>query len=91
MVFTFLKARGLEVGASLVEEDKLGLALDLEQQADLKGVQLLLPSDVVVANKFAADAETKVVPFDAIPAGWMVSADQQEAGLVFWLNRYIFA
>ena len=71
-MFTFLRARGLEVGASLVEEDKLGLAIDLEQQAQIKGVELLLPSDVIVADRFAADAQTRTVPIDAIPSGWMV-------------------
>ena len=74
MVFTFLKARGVQVGSSLVEADKLGLAQDLEQQAELRGVELLLPSDVVVADRFAADADTRIVPFDAIPEGWMVRA-----------------
>ncbi|KAK9811997.1 hypothetical protein WJX73_007131 [Symbiochloris irregularis] len=71
MVFTFLKARGISVGSSLVEEDKLGLALDLEQQAEIKGVQLLLPTDVVIADRFAADAEARVVSVNAIPDGWM--------------------
>ena len=72
MVFTFLRARGLEVGSSLVEEDKLGLAMDLEQQAAMRGVELLLPSDVIIADRFAADANSRTVPIDAIPKGWMV-------------------
>jgi phosphoglycerate kinase len=71
MVFTFLKARGLSVGGSLVEEDKLDLARELEAKAKAKGVQLLLPTDVVVADKFAPDANTKVVSVNAIPDGWM--------------------
>ncbi|CAG9466162.1 unnamed protein product [Pedinophyceae sp. YPF-701] len=71
MVFTFLKARGLNVGASLVEEDKLDLAKELEEKAAAKGVKLLLPTDVVVADKFAPDANTQTVGVDAIPDGWM--------------------
>merc|ERR1712199_135392 len=63
MVFTFLKARGVSTGASLVEDDQLELATKLEGIAKEKGV--------VVADKFAADAANKVVSVDAIPAGWM--------------------
>jgi len=71
MVFTFLKARGLNTGSSLVEEDQLELATKLEKIAKEKGVELILPSDVVIADKFAADANTQVVSADAIPDGWM--------------------
>ncbi|XP_008798227.1 phosphoglycerate kinase 3, cytosolic [Phoenix dactylifera] len=71
MMFTFYKAQGLSVGSSLVEEDKLDLATALIEKAKSKGVSLLLPTDVVVANKFAADADTKVVPASGIPDGWM--------------------
>ncbi len=71
MVFTFYKARGLNVGNSLVEEDKLALAKELETKAIAKGVQLLLPSDVVVADNFAPDANSQIAQIDAIPDGWM--------------------
>lgn len=71
MVFTFLKARGMSVGSSLVEEDKLDLAKSLEKIAAEKGVEIILPSDVVVADGFSADANTQVVAADAIPDGWM--------------------
>ncbi|PKU76445.1 phosphoglycerate kinase, cytosolic [Dendrobium catenatum] len=71
MVFTFYKAQGHGVGSSLVEEDKLGLATSLIEKAKSKGVSLLLPTDIVVADKFAADADSKVVPSSAIPDGWM--------------------
>jgi len=71
MVFTFLKARGIDTGASLVEDDQLELAKKLEKIAAEKGVKLFLASDVVVADKFAADAANKVVDINAIPAGWM--------------------
>jgi phosphoglycerate kinase len=71
MIFTFYKARGLSVGGSLVEEDKLELAKALEAKAKEKGVDLLLPTDVVVADKFAPDANAQTVSVDAIPDGWM--------------------
>uniref|UniRef100_A0A0E0JW27 Phosphoglycerate kinase n=4 Tax=Oryza TaxID=4527 RepID=A0A0E0JW27_ORYPU len=71
MIFTFYKAQGYAVGKSLVEEDKLELATSLIEKAKAKGVSLLLPTDVVVADKFAADAESKTVAASAIPDGWM--------------------
>ncbi|KAJ6357370.1 hypothetical protein OIU78_005262 [Salix suchowensis] len=71
MIFTFYKAQGLPVGSSLVEEDKLGLATSLLEKAKAKGVSLLLPSDVIIADKFAPDANSKIVPASAIPDGWM--------------------
>jgi len=71
MIFTFYKARGLSVGKSLVEEDKLELAKSLEAKAKERGVQLLLPTDVIVADKFSADAESQIVSVENIPDGWM--------------------
>ncbi len=71
MIFTFYKARGLSVGKSLVEEDKLELAKSLEAMAQERGVELLLPTDVVVADQFASDAQSQIVPIDRIPDGWM--------------------
>jgi len=71
MIFTFYKARGLSVGKSLVEEDKLELAKSLEAKAKERGVELLLPTDVVVADKFAPDANSQVVSIENIPDGWM--------------------
>jgi phosphoglycerate kinase len=71
MIFTFYKARGLNVGKSLVEDDKLELARALEAKAKEKGVQLLLPTDVVVADNFSADANTQTVDVNHIPDGWM--------------------
>jgi len=71
MVFTFYKARGLSVGKSLVEDDKLELAKSLEAKAKERGVTFLLPTDVIVADKFAADANTKTVSVENIPDGWM--------------------
>mmetsp|Transcript_22929 Transcript_22929/g.52930 ORF Transcript_22929/g.52930 Transcript_22929/m.52930 type:complete len:417 (-) Transcript_22929:517-1767(-) len=71
MVFTFLKARGLETGSSLVEEDQLELASKLEKIAAEKGIDFILPTDVIVADKFAADAATQTVSVESIPEGWM--------------------
>ena len=71
MIFTFYKALGKDVGSSLVEDDKIDLAKELMAKAEEKGVKLLLPSDVVVADAFAADAKTQTVSVDAIPDGWM--------------------
>jgi phosphoglycerate kinase len=71
MIFTFYKARGLSVGKSLVEEDKLELAKELEAKAKAKGVEFLLPTDVVVADKFAPDANSQIVSVENIPDGWM--------------------
>jgi phosphoglycerate kinase len=71
MIFTFYKARGLAVGNSLVEEDKLELAKSLEAKAKAQGVELLLPTDVVVADNFAPDANAQTVSIENIPDGWM--------------------
>jgi phosphoglycerate kinase len=71
MIFTFYKAQGLKVGSSLVEEDKLELATSLLETAKSNGVSILLPSDVVIADKFAPDANSKTVSATDIPDGWM--------------------
>jgi phosphoglycerate kinase len=71
MIFTFYKARGLAVGKSLVEEDKLELAKDLERIAKERNVQLLLPTDVVIADDFKPDANAQTVAVENIPDGWM--------------------
>lgn len=71
MVFTFLKAKDLSVGTSLVEDDYVETAKEVLAKAEKLGKKILLPSDIVVADKFAADAETKIVATDAIPDGWM--------------------
>lgn len=71
MIFTFYKARGLSVGKSLVEDDFVELAKKLEAKAKEKGVTLLLPTDVVVADNFAPDANAQTVSIDSIPDGWM--------------------
>ncbi len=71
MIFTFYKARGLSVGKSLVEDDKLELAKALEEKAKSKGVQLLLPTDVVLADDFSPTANSQISSISSIPDGWM--------------------
>jgi phosphoglycerate kinase len=71
MVFTFLKAKGYNVGTSLVEDDFVETAKEVMDKAEKLGKTILLPSDIVIADNFAADANTKVVAADAIPDGWM--------------------
>jgi phosphoglycerate kinase len=71
MIFTFYKARGLSVGKSLVEEDKLELAKALEIKAKERGVEFLLPTDVILADNFAPDANAQTVDINNIPDGWM--------------------
>ena len=71
MAYTFFKAQGGEVGNSLVEADKLDLALDVLQRAKEKGVNVLLPKDSVIADKFDNAANTQITINTAIPEGWM--------------------
>ncbi len=71
MAYTFFKALGGNIGNSLVEEDKLELAKELIQKAKAKGVELHLPIDSIIADKFAADANTKIASNNAIEPGWM--------------------
>tara|TARA_B110000208_G_scaffold12981_1_gene15843 strand:+ start:140 stop:1345 length:1206 start_codon:yes stop_codon:yes gene_type:complete len=71
MVFTFLKAQGMEIGASLLEDEMQEMARDLVVKAEASGVRLLLPRDVVVAESVEPGAPHRVVAADAIPAGWI--------------------
>jgi len=95
MCFTFLLAQGYSVGTSLKEDDWVERAGEMIAKADQKGVKLLLPVDVVCADKFAEDAATKTVPVDAIPDNMMgldigpetvklYAAAIAEAKTVFW-------
>jgi phosphoglycerate kinase len=72
MANTFLKAEGYEIGDSLFEEGKVELARDLVGMARRNTLTLLLPVDVVVADRFAADAQHKVVAADDVQAGWRI-------------------
>jgi phosphoglycerate kinase len=71
MAYTFAKAQGGQIGNSLVEDDKLDLAVELLKKAKAKNVNLLLPVDSVIADAFAADANTEIAKNNAIPLGWM--------------------
>merc|ERR1712232_178808 len=71
MVFTFLKAKGLPVGTSLVEDDFVDTAKSVLAKAEELGKEIILPLDIVCADAFAADANTKTVPVYEIPDGWM--------------------
>ncbi|NYF26041.1 phosphoglycerate kinase [Sporosarcina sp. JAI121] len=69
--YTFTKAQGHATGNSLLEEDKIDLAKSFIQKAKEKGVNLYLPIDVIIADEFSKDANTKTVNIDSIPEGWM--------------------
>ncbi|WP_075889584.1 phosphoglycerate kinase [Actinomyces provencensis] len=71
MVFTFLAAKGLSVGKSLLEEDQIDVVKGYIDEAAQRGVELVLPVDIIVAPEFSADAPATVVPADAIPADQM--------------------
>ena len=71
MAYTFMRASGVSVGSSMVEEDCLRLATDVLGRARMRGVKILLPVDHVVADHFGEDASAKVLPEAAIAAGWM--------------------
>lgn len=70
MTYTFAKAQGGKIGQSIVEDDKLDLALDIIKQAKEKGVNLILGTDCVAADSFSNDAKTIICPANDIPDGW---------------------
>lgn len=95
MMFTFLKAQGHEVGKSLLEEDQLDTVKKYMAMADEKGIELLIPTDTIAAEAFAADAAHDVVSVDAIPADRLgldiggesaecFAAAIKDSGTVFW-------
>lgn len=71
MAYTFMKAEGGKIGTSLCEEDRVETALEIIKKAEAKGVCIHLPSDSVIADKFAEDAQTSMAPSNNIPSGWM--------------------
>ena len=71
MAYTFIKARGGKIGNSLCEDDRLDTALEILEKAKQKKVSIHLPETSIIADKFAADANTKDCPSDQIPDGWM--------------------
>ncbi len=95
MMYTFLKAQGHNVGSSLVEEDRIGLAHELLKNAAKRNIRLVLPTDAVVARSFSNDAEHKIVAATDIEDGWMgldigpetsntYAKIIEEAGTVVW-------
>ena len=70
LAYTFIKSQGYEIGKSLLEEDKIELAQSFIEKAKQKGVNFLMPIDVVVADDFSENANTKIVNIDEIPADW---------------------
>ena len=70
MTYTFAKAHGGEIGGSIVELDKLDVALGVEELAKKNGVELVLAPDAVCADDFSNDANQKIFPSEAIPEGW---------------------
>ncbi|MCV6630550.1 MAG: phosphoglycerate kinase, partial [Flavobacteriaceae bacterium] len=71
MTFTFVKAQGGHIGNSLVEDDKMDLALDILKKAEAAGVQVVLPTDAIIADAFDNHANTQTAAINAIPDGWM--------------------
>jgi phosphoglycerate kinase len=70
LAYTFVKAKGHEIGKSLLEEDKIDLAKSFMEKAEQKGVKFYMPLDAVVADDFSAEANTQVVPIEEIPSDW---------------------
>ena len=83
MVFTFLKAQGLEVGTSLLEEDQVDTVKGYLERAEAEGVEIVLPVDIVAADAFSADAAHDVVPVAEIPADRMGLDIGPESGRIF--------
>ena len=71
MAYTFLKTQGKEIGTSLLEADRIEMAGNLLDEAKKRNIKLLLPTDVVIADRFDNEASTRVVSVDEIPADWM--------------------
>jgi 3-phosphoglycerate kinase len=95
MAYTFLKAKGYEIGKSLLDAERIDFCRDIMAAAAEKGVKLLLPVDIVAAKEYAPDAEHKVVAAQEIPADWegmdigpetakLYSAEVKAAGTVVW-------
>ena len=95
MTFTFMKARGGNIGTSICEEEYLDTALNIEKLAKEKGVNIYLATDVLAADAFSPDANTQIVPANQIPDGWMgldagpetiakFSKVIEESGTILW-------
>ena len=95
MAYTFMKSLGYSIGTSICEDDKVEMAKDMMAKAKEKGVAFLIPEDTVIADKYDANAEAKIVPSDSIPDDWMgldigpktrekFAAAIKNAGTVVW-------
>ena len=95
MAYTFMKSLGYSIGTSICEDDKVEMAKDMMAKAKEKGVAFLIPEDTVIADKYDANAEAKIVPADSIPDDWMgldigpktrekFAAAIKNAGTVVW-------
>jgi 3-phosphoglycerate kinase len=71
MAFTFLKSKGYEIGKSILDAERVGLAAELIKKAEAKGVRFILPVDVVASKEFSNETEVQVFDADKIPADWM--------------------
>ena len=83
MAYTFIKAQGGKVGSSLVEDDYLPMALSILEKAKVKNVQIILPTDTLIADAFSNDATIKEVKIDEIPDGWMGLDTGAESAILF--------
>lgn len=83
MTYTFFRAQGLEIGKSLVEDDKVDLAKELIEKAEKAGVKFMLPIDSVIAKEFSNDAEHKVVDSDEIEPDWMALDIGPQSSIAF--------
>lgn len=81
MIFTFYRARGISTGSSMVEEDFVDMARELMDKAEAKGVKLVLPTDVVVADRFAADAATRMVSASHMSCHGVASFEHESASV----------
>jgi phosphoglycerate kinase len=72
MAATFLKAQGFPVGSSRIEENRMEFARDVMSKAKGKGIQFVLPQDVLIANAFGPDAQSRTVEVDTVPEGWYI-------------------
>lgn len=71
LAYTFIKAKGYNIGDSIVEKDKIELAKQFMEKAEQKDVNFVLPIDTVVASEFSADANAKITPIDEMPGNWL--------------------
>lgn len=92
MIFTFYRAMGLNIGNSMIEEEFIPLAKSLIEKAKYKGVKLYLPTDVIIADEFKADANSKIVSINDIPNGWLgldIGPNSLKVPIYIYLHLYL--